>query len=209
MNDNPPDIVKWAISSVGFYLASTKRPIVLTPHQIDLLRHLFTLDKNGRFRYQNILWSAPKKSGKTTIAALITLWFALFIDPPNEIFICANDLEQSIARVFRDVAMAIRLIPELSDRTIVRKSSILFDHGTTIEALPSDYAGAAGSRHGLTVWDELWAYTSENSRRLYDELTPIPTRKNSIRLIVSYAGFIGESKLLEELIERGKSGRPV
>ena len=125
MNDNPPDIVDWAISIVGFYLASTKRPIVLTQHQIDLLRHLFTLDKNGRFRYQNILWSAPKKSGKTTIAALITLWFALFIDPPNEIFICANDLEQSIARVFRDVAMAIRLIPELSNRTIVRAQYFL------------------------------------------------------------------------------------
>lgn len=209
MSGKPLDIVDWAISFVGFYLASTKLPIILTLHQIELLRHLFTLDKNGRFKYETILWSAPKKSGKTTIAALITLWFALFIDPPNEIYICANDLEQSIARVFRDVVIAIGLNPVLANRTTVRKKSILFDNGTIIEALPSDYAGAAGSRHGLTVWDELWAYTSENSRRLYDELTPIPTRKNSIRLIVTYAGFEGESTLLEELYERGQSGEPV
>jgi hypothetical protein len=107
------------------------------------------------------------------------------------------------------VVIAISLNPVLANRTTVRKKSILFDNGTIIEALPSDYAGAAGSRHGLTVWDELWAYTSENSRRLYDELTPIPTRKNSIRLIVTYAGFEGESTLLEELYERGQSGEPV
>jgi hypothetical protein len=45
----------------------------------------------------------------------------------------------------------------------------------------------------------LWAFTSESSRRLWEELTPVPTRRNSIRLITSYAGFTGESKLLEDL----------
>jgi len=28
-----------------------------------------------------------------------------------------------------------------------------------------EYAGAAGSNHGFTSWDELWAYTSEASTR--------------------------------------------
>ena len=204
-----PDIVDWAESGVGFFLPSTKRPIVLAQHQKDILRHLFTLDDRGRFLYETIILSAPKKSGKTTLAAMISLWFALFIDPPNEIFICANDLEQSIARVFMDVVRAIKLYPILAQSTTIKQKTIIFDNGTTIEALSSDYSGAAGSRHGLTVWDELWGYTSENSRRLWDELTPVPTRINSIRLVVTYAGFQGESTLLEELYERRLSGDPV
>jgi hypothetical protein len=43
---------------------------------------------------------------------------------------------------------------------------------------------------------------SERSRRLYEELTPVPTRKNSIRFISTYAGWEGESLLLEDLYNR-------
>jgi len=43
---------------------------------------------------------------------------------------------------------------------------------------------------------------SEKSRRLYEELTPVPTRKNSIRFISTYAGWEGESVLLEDLFYR-------
>jgi hypothetical protein len=44
---------------------------------------------------------------------------------------------------------------------------------------------------------------SERSHRLWDELVPVPTRKISCRLVVSHAGFAGESVLLEELYKRG------
>jgi Phage Terminase len=55
----------------------------------------------------------------------------------------------------------------------------------------------------LTVGDELWGFTSEASRRLWDELVPPPTRKAAWRLVVTYAGFSNESNLLEELYEHG------
>jgi hypothetical protein len=55
----------------------------------------------------------------------------------------------------------------------------------------------------VSCFDELWAYTSERSRRLWDELIPPPTRKIACRLTVTYAGFEGESVLLEELCKRG------
>ena len=54
-----------------------------------------------------------------------------------------------------------------------------------------------------SVFDELWGYTSERSRRLWDEMVPPPTRKIACRLTVTYAGFSGESVLLEELHKRG------
>ncbi|MGB7951923.1 MAG: hypothetical protein WCH75_29910, partial [Candidatus Binatia bacterium] len=72
-------------------------------------------------------------------------------------------------------------------------------NGTTVSAISGDYQGAAGSNHGLVSYDELWGYTSESSVRLWEELTPVPTRKNSIRFISTYAGFEGESKLLWDL----------
>src|SRR5262249_38351235 len=75
--------------------------------------------------------------------------------------------------------------------------------GATITALASDYASAAGGHPTISVFDELWAYVSERARRLYDELVPVPTRQVSCRLTVSYAGFEGESELLQELYRRG------
>ena len=53
------------------------------------------------------------------------------------------------------------------------------------------------------MFDELWGYTSERARRLYDELVPVPTRLISCRLTVTYAGFEGESELRHELYRRG------
>jgi hypothetical protein len=69
--------------------------------------------------------------------------------------------------------------------------------------LASDAASAAGANPVITCFDELWGYTSERSRRLWDEMVPPPTRKIACRLAISYAGFSGESLLLEEIYKRG------
>ena len=75
----------------------------------------------------------------------------------------------------------------------------------TIQAIASDAGSAAGSNAVVSGFDELWAYTSERSRRLWDEMTPPPTRQIAFRLTVTYAGYEGESVLLEELYRRGKA----
>jgi hypothetical protein len=81
--------------------------------------------------------------------------------------------------------------------------------GSTITAIASDYAGAAGANPSITIFDELWGYTSERARRLWDEMVPVPTRKVSARLTVTYAGFEGESELLESLYKRGLAGKEI
>jgi Terminase large subunit, endonuclease domain len=62
---------------------------------------------------------------------------------------------------------------------------------------------AAGAHPVVSSFDELWGYTSERSRRLWDEMVSVPTRRISCRLTTTYAGFAGESLLLEELYKRG------
>ncbi len=173
------------------------------------MRHIFTLQDDGRLAYDTVIYATPKKAGKTTIAALVSEYFALFYEAPNEVYLCANDQEQSIGRVYKALAQSIRMNSYLSDRIDVQARLPRFDNGTDCYALASDYAGSAGSNHGLTVWDELWAYTSESARRLWDELTPVPTRKISMRFIATYAGFEGESDLLQELYTRGTKGEVI
>jgi phage terminase large subunit-like protein len=207
--NNIPDIVTWAESPAEFYIPETREPIKLADHQGEILRHIFTPQDDGRLAYDTIVYSCPKKSGKTTIAALVAEYFGLFFEAPNEIYLCANDFEQSIGRVYKNLSQSVRLNGLLSSRTDVQAHSCRFDNGTNIDAIASDYAGAAGSNHGLTIWDELWAYTSESARRLWDELTPVPTRKISIRFIATYAGFESESELLQELYAKGMAGEVV
>ena len=116
----------------------------------------------------------------------------------------ANDLEQAQSRVFAIVKRIIEASPLL--RAIVKLTAdrVTFPAlNATIIALASDAASAAGANPVITCFDELWGYTSERSRRLWDEMVPPPTRKIACRLTVSYAGFSGESLLLEEIYKRG------
>jgi phage terminase large subunit-like protein len=206
---NLPDVVAWAQSDAGFYIPETKQPIQLAQHQADILRHILTPGEDGRLPYAEVVYSCPKKSGKSTIAALVLEFFALFIESPNEIYSCANDLEQAQSRAFKALCQSVRLNRHLGKRADPQVRAVHFDNGTSVWALASDYAGAAGSNHGLSTFDELWAYMSERSRRLWDEMTPPPTRKIAMRFTTTYAGYSGESELLEGLHDKGKAGEVI
>jgi phage terminase large subunit-like protein len=178
-------------------------PFRLMPFQEEILNLAFCFDENGRLPWDTIVYSTIKKSGKSALAAMITLYWAFTQEPPNELLLLANDLEQSLARVFRTCEGLIQHNPALGQEAEVQQKVIYLDNGSTIKALSGDYEGASGSNHGFTSWDELWAYTSESSRRLWEELTPVPTRRNSIRFVSTYSGFESESKLLMDLYKQG------
>ena len=46
-------------------------------HQREILRLAFAFDDDGRLPYDTVIFSCPKKSGKTTLNAALTLWWAL------------------------------------------------------------------------------------------------------------------------------------
>jgi phage terminase large subunit-like protein len=179
------------------------QPFRLLDHQREILRAAFVFDDSGRLPWDTLIYSATKKSGKTTINAALTAWWAFTQEAPNELFILANDEEQAQARVFSSVGRILQRNPSLASSAKVESRRITLSNETTITALASEFKGAAGSNHGLTSWDELWAYTSESARRLWDELTGVPTRRNSIRLVTTYAGWEGESDLLFGLYKLG------
>jgi hypothetical protein len=142
------------------------------------------------------------KSGKTTLNGALTLGWGFTQEAPNEILILANDLEQTLARVYRTMEGIIKHNPELQREAEVQSKSIYLANGTILTAISGDYQGAAGSNHGFVSYDELWGYVSEASVRLWEELTPVPTRKNSIRFISTYAGYENESQFYGICISR-------
>ncbi len=181
------------------------QPWSLVPHQRTVLQTAFSFDTQGRLPWDTLIYPCPKKSGKTTLNAAIVIWWAFTQESPNEILILSNDFEQASSRVFSSVTRLIKNNRLLAMSAEVQMAKITLSNGTTIIPLATEYASAAGSNHGLTSFDELWGYASESSRRLWEELTPVPTRKNSIRFITTYAGWEGESQLLFDLYKQGVS----
>ena len=183
----------------------TKGPFVLLPAERKFLKHAFMVDENGRLLYPELIFACPKKSGKTTFAGIVTLPLILLHGGSYpEATICANDYDQSVARVFTMIKRIVECSPLLRPLAKIAADTITFpDFDATISAISSDYAGAAGGNQNIAVFDELWGVVSERGRRLWDEMIPPPTRKIACRLTVSYAGFSGESVLLEELYKRG------
>ena len=175
----------------------------LFEHQREILRLAFAFDGDGRLRWDTIIYSCIKKSGKTTVNGAVTTAWAFTQEAPNECLLLANDAEQASSRVFRAVTGLIKHNPDLTDSADVNAQRILLSNGSRIPWLSCDYTGEAGANQGFTSWDALWASTSEASRRLWEELTPVPTRRNSIRFITSYAGWENESLLLHDLYKLG------
>lgn len=193
----------------------------LFPIQRRILGHALTFTEDGLLPYETILYSCVKKSGKTTIAASVGAWYAEEGPAGAEIYVIANDLEQAASRVFRDLQFHFKKRNEHHKGKgyfcKVTEYRIEFPNGTFIQVLSNSYRSVAGSRHALTLWDELWGVVSEQNRRTWDEMTPIPTVANSLRFISTYAGFENESELLWEMYLRGVGpteheqgqGRPV
>lgn len=180
------------------------------PFQEEILNLAFAFDENGRLPYDTVIYSCPKKSGKTTLNAALTLWWAITQESPNELLVVANDLEQSLARTYRSMESLIEYNPELKAKCAVQTKIIYLESGSIITAISSDYKGASGSNHGWVSYEEIWAVTRENGRRLFEELTSVPTRKNSVKFIATYSGFEGESELLMDLCKQavGKDKHP-
>ena len=187
----------------------TNRPFELYPAQVDFLRAALTLTDDGRLPAPELLYGAPKKSGKTALAAMAMIYVILvLVGRSGEGYCVANDLEQAQARIRRHLQI-VRASPMLRHSATITGKRITFSTGATIEAIASDYAGAAGSNAHFVCADELWAFTTERSHRLWDELVPPPTRQVAARLTTTYAGFEGESTLLETLYKRGRKGKKI
>ena len=160
---------------------------------------------DGRLLYPEQCIGWPKKTGKTATAALHGLVTTLvFGGKYAEAYCISNDFEQAQGRVFTAIRQICEASPLLKRECEILQSLITFPQtGATFQAIGSDATSAAGAHPCFASADELWGFVSERSRRLFDELVPVPTQRISCRLTTTHAGYSGESTLLEEMHKKG------
>ena len=120
----------------------------LYPAEERFLCEALTPRRDGRLPYPELLFSAPKKSGKTALAAMATIYVVICIGGPYaEAYCVANDFEQAQGRVYQAIVRIIEASPLLRDIAKITANRIEFPStGATISAIASDYAGAAAGR---------------------------------------------------------------
>ena len=75
---NPNSIRRWKEDPVTFISEvlrnpETGQPYVFYPAQKQFVREAVKLNKDGRLLYPEVLYSGPKKIGKTTLAAIMII----------------------------------------------------------------------------------------------------------------------------------------
>lgn len=194
--DNPADFIENEM-----YIPETGAAMTLHPEQRAVLEAMAARDALGNFLYSLWLWSAPKKSAKTTIGAGVALWQAWSVCD-GEIYIIGNDLKQADSRMAQAIRYAVEHNPRMVNRVKVTASKyhMLLDNGTRIEAIPVDPRGEAGANPSGIFWTEAWGAIGERAEHLWTEVTLSPTRSGkAFKFVESYAGYSGESLILERL----------
>jgi phage terminase large subunit-like protein len=140
----------------------------------------------------------------------VAAWVA-FTKQNARIRFVGNDLKQADSRVFNALTTAIELNPKWRAEVTVKLHTATFPTGSIIESVPVDPAGEAGGNDDMIEWTELWAAKSNAHQKLWSELTLSPTKfGQSFRWVDTYAGYSGESRILESLYEQGvKQGEQI
>lgn len=189
-------------------IPETGKPLVLHPEQTDVL-HAMSHTTDGAFDYSTWLYSAPKKSGKTTIGAAVALWQACRV-PDGQVYIIGNDQRQADNRMMQAIRYAIDHNPRLQKRARLVRFTVYLDNGTKIESIPVDPRGEAGMNPTGLFWTEAWGAIGNRPELLWTEAALSPSRVGqSFKFVESYAGYKGESLILERLYDSIiKQGKP-
>jgi phage terminase large subunit-like protein len=204
------DPVKWI--EENFYLYDTGQRIKLYECQVRPLREARRKDpQTGRFNYSTVLWSWPKKSAKSTvIAAMVD--YVCSTQPLSQVRLVANDLRQADSRVGMYLRESIRVQQKrfgLRQGDKIKPSGyrVEYENGSVVEMVPIDPQGEAGGNDNIIVYSELWGWKSRAHQNMWAEMTLSPTKfGNAQRWIDTYAGYYGESPILENLYEIGVKG---
>ena len=203
----------WAESEFGFYVdrhwqrnrwALERRPIKLARYHADILRHVFTPNKRGRLPYDQVGWCEPAKSGKSAIAGLVAEHAALHLD--GNVILASNKQRQAASIMYKSLTDSVEFNPHLPN-VDPKRYEVEFRNGNQVRVIASSSRTASGARFSLAVFDELWGYVHQDAQRLWSEFKTDPTRLNSVRLAVGYAGYL-ESELWQEILDAGM-GEPV
>jgi phage terminase large subunit-like protein len=174
-------IIEWC--EQNFILPETRKPIVFLDFQKKIINDIFYSGKD----YSLAVLGMPKKSGKSTFAAAIVSYY-LFNKDFQNLYLLAPDKEASQFITFEKIKKSIKLNPSLNKRCKIKQDCITNLVNDSFVRCLANNITVSGLNMDITILDETWQFTSQESKRTLDEMTNVPGKQNLI-LSVSYAGF--------------------
>lgn len=165
------------------------KPLLLEQWQKDAIATCFGWKReDGTRRYRESFWFLPRKNGKSTLAAALSLC-VLYCDGEGgaECYAVAGDLDQT-DMVYGCAREMVEQSTPLSKRSDVIKSRKRIIYGSSyFRAIPADASGAHGFNAHFVVGDELHVW---KGRDLKDTLhTGTGYRMQPLELYITTAGY--------------------
>lgn len=200
-----PDPIQWIAEN--YYVYDTRQLFEFHPPIETALEEALYREEDGTWAYDLVLWSWIKKSAKSTVIAAVVHYIASN-KPHARIALMGNDLRQATSRVGTYLRECIKIAQHKEHDDFVtgihvpklRSGDIIYPNGSIVEMLPIDPQGEAGGNHDMIVFSELWGWRHQAHQDMWAEMTISPTRfGHAQRWIDTYAGYRGQSVILEEL----------
>lgn len=166
------------------------QPLTLLDWQHSLLWDVYgTINDQGYRQYRYAYLEMPKKNGKTTMIAGLSLYHLICDPPGGQIYCCAADREQA-GLVYRAAVGMIEQEPELEAILKVTESKKEIRNtvtGTTLKVLSAEAYTKHGINPTVVIFDELHA---QPSRDLWDVMTfgAGAARKEPLWWVITTAG---------------------
>lgn len=164
------------------------KQFVPAPWQDEYLDKLFNTKRaDGLRQYQRSLLALPRKSGKTSMCAVIGAYEGFFGAEGGQILIAAGDRKQA-SLLFTAASRYIESCPGLLKRCKIYKNSIVIPHkNSTMQFLSSEHKGKHGFNPSLVIVDE---YHVQPNRDLVDVLeSGMGAREEPLVIYVTTAGM--------------------
>lgn len=179
--------------------------ITLADFQKVVLRDIYPPSLKGLPRARNAFWSTVKKAGKSTLLAGLAMFTA--VRRLNaEVYVLATTRDQAKAVLYDKAQYAALEHPYWAPFVEEKGNTLHFTSlGSILKVVPNSWRAIEGFFPDGVFVDELHAFTLDSDRRAFDALV-IPPQKQGCRWLTSYAGFEGESVLLEQYWKLAEEG---
>ena len=174
--------------------------------QHELMRHLFAVGPDKKFRHRTALIGMARKNGKSAVGSGIGLWSLIMGPNGGEVYSCAADKDQARI-VFADAKRMIEAEPELAELCNVYRDAVEVPAtGSVYRVLSSEAFTKEGLSPTMVIFDELHAAPN---RELFDVMQlGMGARREPMLIGVTTAGVradsSGQDSIAYNLYQYGK-----
>lgn len=164
--------------------------VVFEDWQREFLEEAFRLDARGRRVYRNVLLGIPRKNGKSTLAAALSLYLAgADGEAGAEVVMAAGSRDQA-AMVFDQARAFVDSNEELGAYFDAQRFLILGPESSVIKRIAADGKLQHGLNPSAVIVDELHSFMTPRQEELWNALTTASgARDQPLTLSITTAGY--------------------